>query len=168
MYVSLSTALNASLKNQLIHLYKVLCNEDGSLEVTVVLKQHQKGASDCGLYSIANAVALTLGIHPCAVIWLQNEMRQHLVTCFQDKTMKMFPHSPSYLQPNHKKSHYVISVYCVCFRHIPGAEMVNCNSCKNWYHHMPPQNCINLSTKQISALVTDNPFVCAYCELSQK
>ena len=93
MYESLGTGLNASLKNQLINLYKVLCNDDGSLNVTVVLQQRQKGASDCGLYAIANAVALALGVDPCAVSWLQNDMRQHLISCFEKRELElMFPH----------------------------------------------------------------------------
>ena len=163
VFDSLGTGLNASLKNQLVNLYRVLCNEDGSLNVTVVCQQRQKGASDCGLYAIANAVAL--GLDPCAVSWVQDDMRQHLISCFEKRELEMFPHVPNSVPSRCTNSHYVISIHCVCFRHIPGAEMVNCNSCNNWYHHMPPHNCITLSPKQIAAIVTNSPFLCAYCEL---
>ena len=58
VYESLYRSLNESLKRQLVNIYRKLCNEDGSLEITVVLQQRQIGASDCGLFCIANAVAL--------------------------------------------------------------------------------------------------------------
>ena len=162
VYDTLSTGLNASLKHQLVNLYQGLCNEDGSLDITVILQQWQKGSSDCGLFSIANAAALAYEIDPCTISWSQDDMRQDLHTCFENRKLEMFPHVSNTLPRT--KSHYVISFYCVCYRHIPGAEMVNCSVCKNWYHHMPPQNCTKLSAKQITALVTDNPFVCTYCE----
>ena len=92
VYESLSTNLNAALKQQLISLFKGLCNEDGSLDVTVVLQQRQRGGSDCGLFSIANAVALACKVDPCSVSWLQNDMRQHLLKCFEEKKIEMFPH----------------------------------------------------------------------------
>lgn len=164
VYESLNTSLNASLRRQIINLYKGLCLDDGSLDVTVVLQQRQKGGSDCGLFSIANAVALAQGIDPCKISWLQQDMRTHLMKCFKQKKLEMFPHRVNSAVCT--LSHYVISVYCVCFRHIPGAEMVYCNNCKNWYHHQPPYNCIKLSVKQSTALVTDKPFLCSYCEVS--
>ena len=42
VYESLYRTVNDSLKQQLVSIYKRLCNDDGSLNVTVVLKQRQK------------------------------------------------------------------------------------------------------------------------------
>ena len=44
VYESLYRSLNESLKRQLVNIYRKLCNEDGSLEITVVVQQRQIGA----------------------------------------------------------------------------------------------------------------------------
>ena len=92
MYESLYRTVNDSLKRQLVSIYKELCNDDGSLHITVVLQQRQKGTSDCGLFCAANAVALANGIDPSLVKWEQDKMRNHLDRCFLQKRMEMFPH----------------------------------------------------------------------------
>ncbi len=92
VYESMSTTLSDSLKRQLVCLYKNLCDDNGSLNISVVLQQRQKGSSDCGLFCIANAVALANGIDPCTVYWHQDSMREHLCQCFEQKKIEMFPH----------------------------------------------------------------------------
>ena len=82
VYESMTTSLNDSLKRQLVCLYKHLCRDDGSLNISVILQQRQKGSADCGLFSSANAVALANGIDPCTVLWHQDGMRTHLEKCF--------------------------------------------------------------------------------------
>ena len=162
VYESLYRTANESLKRQLVYTYKELCNDDGSLDITVVLQQRQKGTSDCGLFCIANAVALANGIDPSTVSWDQNKMRDHLYKCFEQRKIEMFPHEIK--QTSRTKSHYVVSIYCICFRHIPGAQMVHCSVCDNWFHHARPQTCMKLSAKQVAALATETPFICNYCE----
>jgi hypothetical protein len=63
VYESQHTTLNSYLKHQLASLYKGLSNKDGSFDITVVLQQRQKGGSDCGLFCIANAIALAQEVH---------------------------------------------------------------------------------------------------------
>ena len=162
VYESLYRSLNESLKRQLVNIYKGLCNDDGSLNITVVLQQRQIGSSDCGLFCIANAVAVANGIDPSTVVWDQDRMRDHLHDCFERRKLEMFPHKVK--QVPSTRSHYVVSIYCLCYRHIPGAQVVLCNTCKNWFHHGQSQTCINLSAKQVAALATNSPFICEYCE----
>ena len=116
VYESLSTSLNDSLKQQLVHLYRGLQKDDGSLEITVVLQQRQKGGLDCGLFCIANAMALASGINPCSISWSQNSMRGNLLQCFQQKRMELFTHVPKHTSCH--ESHYVVSIYCLCLKHI--------------------------------------------------
>ena len=169
VYESMNTTLNDSLKRQLVCLYKHLCNDDGSLEISVILQQRQKGNSDCGLFCIANSVALANGIDPCTIFWHQNSMREHLCQCFEQKKITMFPHDVKQAPSIPAKSHYVVSIYCVCLKHVPGAQMVHCSVCNNWFHYGHPQNCIGLlSAEQAAALATNAPFVCEYCALHQK
>lgn len=162
VYESLYRSLNESLKQQLINIYKGLCNDDSSLDITVVLQQRQIGTSDCGLFCIANAVALANGIDPSTVSWDQDRMREHLHNCFEQRKVEMFPHEVKQIPCT--TSHYVVSIYCVCYRHIHGAQMVLCSTCKNWFHHGQSQTCMNLSAKQVAALATNSPFICEYCE----
>lgn len=96
VYESLSTGLNKTLLEQLVHLYQIFCVE-GQLTVTVVLQQLQKGFSDCGLFCIANATALAQGVNPTYVVWDQSKMREHLAECYKNNQMKMFPHHVNYL-----------------------------------------------------------------------
>ena len=84
-------------------------------------------------------------------------MRDHLDRCFLQKRMEMFLHVTK--QAPSTRSEYVVSVYCICLMHIPGAPMVHCNVCNNWFHHGPSQQCIKLSAKQAAALATELPFV---------
>jgi hypothetical protein len=162
VYESLSTNLNNSLKRQLVCLYKGLGKNDGSLNVQVVLQQRQIGSADCGLFSIANAVSLANGIDPETVSWQQEKMREHLCKCFEQKRIEMFPHDEKVVIC--PKSYYVVSIYCTCLKHVPGAEMVHCTVCKNWFHHGPQQKCIKLSAMEVAVLATDDPFVCQYCK----
>ena len=168
VYESMNTTLNDSLKRQLVCLYKHLCNDDGSLEISAILQQRQKGNSDCGLFCIANAVALANGIDLCTIFWHQNSMRE-LCQCFEQKKIKIFPHDVKQAPSIPVKSHYVVSIYCVCFKQVPGAQMVHCSVCNNWFHYGHPQNCIGLlSAEQAAALATIAPFVCEYCVLDQE
>ena len=165
----MTTSLNDSLKRQLVCLYKHLCSDDGSLNISVILQQRQKGSADCGLFSSANAVALANGIDPCTVSWRQDSMREHLEKCFEQKKIEMFPHDLKQGPSTPTQSHYVVSIYCICLKHIPGAQMVCCGVCNNWFHHGHPQNCLGrLTAKQATALATEAPFVCEYCELQQQ
>ena len=161
VYESLYSTVNESLKRQLAYVYEGLCNDDGSLDITVVLQQRQRGTSDCGLFAIANSFALATGIDPSTIYWDQSKMRDHLSKCFEERKIEMFPHEV--MQRSCKRSHYVISIYCVCLRHIPGAQMVHCSVCDNWYHHGHAENCMKLSPEQVAVLATQSPFICMYC-----
>ena len=70
VYDTLGTGLNRTLAQQLIHLYRP-CTGNGSLIVTVILQQLQKGLSDCGLFSIANATSLLHGKDPATIFGIK-------------------------------------------------------------------------------------------------
>jgi hypothetical protein len=53
--------------------------------------QRQVGSNDCGVFSIAAAVDLALGIDPCTVNYKQGEMRKHLLVCFKKQHLSPFP-----------------------------------------------------------------------------
>lgn len=61
-----------------------------SVKMAACQKQEQ-GTNDCGLFSIANATALVNGIEPTKLRHIQGEMRMHLVQCFRQGMLTIFP-----------------------------------------------------------------------------
>ena len=60
-------------------------------DVKLVKFGKQKGSSDCGLFAIAAATAAAFGQEPSTLKFIQEKMRTHLVTCFQNQKMSPFP-----------------------------------------------------------------------------
>ena len=53
--------------------------------------QKQKGGAECGLFSIALATAIAFGKQHGKLKFRQEELRSHLVTCFNKGEISMFP-----------------------------------------------------------------------------
>lgn len=51
----------------------------------------QTGATDCGLFALANLTCLVLGLDPVRITYYQQEMREHLVGCFEKRIISPFP-----------------------------------------------------------------------------
>ena len=51
----------------------------------------QKGGTDCGLFAIAIATTLALGLDPAEITYQQSSLRRHLVKCLEDGKFTMFP-----------------------------------------------------------------------------
>ena len=52
--------------------------------------QSQKGVSDCGLFALANLVALCNGLDPCELKFNQNKMRAHYNLSIENLKFEMF------------------------------------------------------------------------------
>ena len=52
--------------------------------------QRQKGGSDCGPFAIAMATSLAFGEDPSSREYLQEEMRSHIVKCFENCSLELF------------------------------------------------------------------------------
>ena len=50
--------------------------------------QKQRGVTDCGTFSIANATALAFGTD---FVFSQQKLRGHLITCLESKSFSPFP-----------------------------------------------------------------------------
>ena len=59
--------------------------------VKIVSIQQQEGSIDCGVFCIANALNAALGKKLEAVTYQQDQMRDHLQTCFEQKQITDFP-----------------------------------------------------------------------------
>ena len=74
-----------------IQLALLFRREVGNLTIHVPPnQQQQRGGADCGLFAIANSLALVMGQDPTRQRWQQNKMRIHLSECFR---MNIFRHS---------------------------------------------------------------------------
>lgn len=90
--------------------------------------------SDCGLFAIAFAVSLCLGMNPSKFIYDQEKMRRHLIECLESQKFSNFPFS---INTNWKKKKVMKtreSIYCNC-RGLYDSEMVQCVVCETWIHH---------------------------------
>ena len=61
------------------------------LKITMCRCQKQTESKDCGLFSLAFAVALVFKLNPSKIKFHQKKMRGHLVDCFTKKVMTPFP-----------------------------------------------------------------------------
>lgn len=89
VYDSLYDSLDASTREVVFNLF-------GRVGLNFVRTQKQSGGRDCGLFAIANATAIANGIDPLKLKFNQGAMRSHLVSCFKNKTMTLFPQSISW------------------------------------------------------------------------
>ena len=64
-------------------------------EITVINTQKQIGGKDCGVFAIATATAILIGFNLQSIKFLQEQMRSHLLHCFNSKEMFAFPSCPS-------------------------------------------------------------------------
>ena len=69
----------------------VIANLFHSSTVKMVMCQKQEGGTDCGLYAIVYATVIAYGLDPLKVKINQSAMGSHLVKCFEEETISMFP-----------------------------------------------------------------------------
>ena len=53
--------------------------------------EDEKSAFQCGMYAIAYCVSMAIGIDPRNIIFIEHEMRSHLVEYLEDMCFSMFP-----------------------------------------------------------------------------
>lgn len=84
--------LTPCTKLQLAKIYsRTVPSTQSFIKVEVVTVQQQFGNSDCGLYSIANAVEACMGNNPRNIHYVQKRMRNHLENCFNKGIISCFP-----------------------------------------------------------------------------
>ena len=135
VYDSLSTGrLVPALRRQLADLYRTLSGKDGRIRVTVKAVQRQlMGKGNCGAFAIAFATSICHGIDPSTVAFSERPLRRHIHECLQSGKMTPFPHTRRHV-PRGNEVQISISIYCTCYLHRPGKEMIQCDGCKNWFH----------------------------------
>jgi hypothetical protein len=143
-------------------LARLLMSSDKNITFSWVRVSQQRGGSDCGLFAIANSVALCAGLDPSEFMWDQSKMRKHLSICFKNSDITMFPCITKHTMQRKKNSTLFMiayDIYCHC--RVPyfetDADMIMCDKCFEWYHinHEVVSNEV-LRHKQ-------SEFVCSVC-----
>ena len=88
IYDTMYRSANTKVKAQVAAL---LATKEKEITLNFMNVHIQAGGSDCGLFSIANAIALAFGHSPGRFQYDQQQMRQHLWKCFQDGQIALFP-----------------------------------------------------------------------------
>ena len=136
---------------------KVICNlikygqpprQNDNISLLVMDTEMQgKGMEDtCGLYAIANALSLALGIDPTEISYDERAMREHLFNHLEEEFLTMFPHSfRSSVHKKGVKKKSILPVFCSCKRPENGFYF-ECSGCKIWFH----PECQNMAQEGIS------------------
>ena len=154
--------LTSSLTHQLCQIYKALIQINkgeeesaGKLVVNVTQVQQQSGSSDCGIFAIAYALHNVLGHSLAETKFNQAMKRSHLLKCFTSRFFTPFPtieiSEPRMIKPLSLE----ISVYCTCMMPDTFDDMVQCGTCRKWYH----MKCIGLSKLPDAK----EEWNCSYC-----
>ena len=88
VYDSVYQTLDSDTTQVILSLFEA---STSPLQLQMVQTQKQRGARDCGLFSIATITAIAFHLDPTTITYDQTAMRPHLIQCFQEHTLKPFP-----------------------------------------------------------------------------
>ena len=98
------------VKNLLFLFYKNFI-VDGELVIKYADVRKQIGSNDCGLFFIAYAVDLAEGHEPSDIKYDQSCIRWHLVECFKNRKLALFPRNLRNL--NSRRDKYLETIVVV-------------------------------------------------------
>ena len=78
-------------KESLRTVMNLFTTENIKPKIKLLPSQKQKGSDDCGVFVICFAVAIAFGLNPGTLHVRQEEMRTHLVNCFNKEQFSPFP-----------------------------------------------------------------------------
>lgn len=141
VYDSLPCAEGLSLRTK-EHIASICFSEDSNISVTTVDVQKQRGKADCGLFAVAFATSLCAGDDPSTLCYIQNELRRHLLSCFEQQSISLFPTRKRKRHPCPSQIS-TFPIYCICRMPEDNSRMVECVVCKEWFH----EDCISAPRK---------------------
>jgi len=153
-----SLQLSPTLEVQMT-IAKYLRSQTKSIKIKVVNVSIQSGSTDCGLYAIAMMTSIAHSEDPAKLVYNQQELRIHLMQCFEKEFMEKFPVSKKRKLRNKRISKEIVcNIYCSC--RLPdyedGSKMIMCENCKEWYH----EGCIDRAEDAINC---DHDWICSNC-----
>ena len=157
LFDSKYTSSSSALKMQIACL---VCTNLPHIKLCYQNVQVQSGAADCGIFSIAFATALVFNRQPGEFFFDQDKMRSHLIKCFEEQSMSIFPVKKMRRGVNLVKRTELISVFCICrMPAVTSSNWIECSSCKDWYH---TDTCVKVSEKEKFRSTT---WLCMKCKV---
>ena len=104
------------------------------LEVKFMNVAKQTGSVDCGLFALATITCLALGNDPTTVVFDQKQLRHHLIKSMETNTISSFPVIKTRRPKSKVSKVQTCIIYCVCRQADYGPELIQCNTCKKWFH----------------------------------
>ena len=87
---------------------------------------------------------ICFGMNPSKLIFVQDKMRSHLISCLENKKFSNFPFNINTNWKKKKITKTKENIYCKC-RGLYDSEMVQCVACDAWLHH----RCIDKRTVKL-------------------
>lgn len=91
VYDSLFSELDQVSTSLILRIFHTRNNDVMKVSIAMKKLQRQSGSADCGLFAIAVMTSLAHKEDPSIVTYDQSKMRQHLVDCFSNKFLMLFP-----------------------------------------------------------------------------
>ena len=130
--------MNDSLEIQLAQIYG---QGKSQLRVKIPYVQQQNNGHDCGLFAIANMMEFVTNRYKglqqgrLEFNYIQSEMRNHLVQCFQQNYMEPFPKQKLVTPIEIEVINIDIDLFCCCS--VPDVKglgpWIACDVCDKWY-----------------------------------
>ena len=151
----LPTKVDMNIKKQVCSLAKHSCS---TLNFNIVNVMAQTNSYDCGLFALANITEIIYGHDPAKCLWDTAKMRYHLKSCLESGHMERFPTTRQRRIPFGRRiKHYnKENIYCVCRMPYDELPMIECCSCRTWFHG----KCLNLDITKYE----DKNWKCDECE----
>ena len=139
----------------------LLATTRGEIIANFIDVPFQSGCNDCGLFAIAYAVTIALGLRPEEYQFEQAGMRAHMLRCLEAQKIEMFP----VLRRRRVKDGMVramqrISVHCTCRMPKMNNKMIKCSLCEEWFHL---STCVTVPASTKSRNIT---WLCDNCTMS--
>ena len=152
VYDSLHMCLSTAVKELIADLIQWRGKE---ITINYCDVQWQIGGSDCGIFAIAFATAICAGNEPASTVFDQPRLRKHLMTCLNNSTLTPFPErSRKRMIKVAKKEE--LPVHCICRLPDRGDLMIQCATCKTWYHTA----CIQIPKSFLSKILCKDDYFC--------
>ena len=125
-------------RQTMINVCSIMKTRKKEIHFDLVNVMRQPNGSDCGLFAVAFATELAHGYDPALCHWDTAVMRQHLISCLENRHLSRFPCSKERrirLGGRRIRKSFKEEVYCTC-RSINDSsrEMIECTNCCTWYH----------------------------------
>lgn len=154
-----------------VHMKKIIASlirpRENKISIILMPCSKQTNGYDCGPHALANATALVMGLNPSNLEYNSDAIREHTKRCLIDGNLVEFPFKK--IKRKQSPLRFNIKVYCICrlterlsnpsmnSRAFVEEQMVNCNSCDEWYHR------VCLSDDSVFNKPPNFKWHCPYC-----